>query len=81
MTIHAFTAHAGSSIFVNVNDLNMYIISMPKITVLSITLYMDKFGQGVQDLLKESREKLYSLDFNTMMLNAEGMKEIADIIS
>lgn len=59
----------------------MYIISMPKITVLSITLYMDKFGQGVQDLLKESREKLYSLDFNTMMLNAEGMKEIADIIS
>mmetsp|Transcript_33153 Transcript_33153/g.30074 ORF Transcript_33153/g.30074 Transcript_33153/m.30074 type:complete len:126 (-) Transcript_33153:235-612(-) len=44
LTIHSFKHHWGNAAFLDINDLQVYLISMPKIAILPSSIYIDKFG-------------------------------------
>jgi len=80
LTVHSLVEHAGNAAFLSTNDLIVYLIASPKIIIYPMAVYVDRFGINVKDLLKESRNKLYSLDFKNISLNKSEVNKLKEVV-
>ncbi len=79
LTAHAKLHHESSAIFLDIKELLVYLISFPEIVVYDSSLYIDKFGTKIKDIMEEGRNKLFSLDFKQIKLNQKLIDEIKRI--
>jgi len=79
LTAHAKLHHESSTIFLDIKELLVYVISFPEIVIYDSSLYIDKFGTKIKDIMEEGRSKLFSLDFKQIKLNQKLINEIKKI--